>query len=303
MIDKTTFKLLSQSHTCSDIDDFIIQKYQKDNLSLKDIAETYPNLLGSRIIDAIKKVAKILLANNIEPDLSREWASDKVMGWVGESLTELIIPGDYVKPGNPGFDIKFNDELIEIKTSVETKFSLSKKQYETANFLVTHRFHVKSGYIDSYFYPLEIVKMYKPLAGSKKRQTASVDLVTDEWSPKYKISLASLSKFFKLIERYMDEGLFHQVVCYHCLKNCERFDAQVIEERIFGCEQCRDYGSSQWHDRYCNLYIRRRAKIWYNNKNKNMGCQSVGFYWRPKKYGVRKTTRKYPSRIMANVVW
>lgn len=310
MIERLPIWLLERNHSYSEYDESILTAYNEESQSIEEIALANSQFLGNNQTDAIKKVAKILYANGIEPILKREWDSSKIMGYVGEALTELIVPGDYVAPGNKGFDIDSNGELIEVKTSISTKFSMSKHQYETANFLVTHRFHKERGYIDTHFYPMEIVKYYKPLAGKKKRRTVSVDLVTDKWAKNYSISLKSLSKFFKYIEMYMKKELFHQVVCDICLYNCNNYDAGTLEKKLFDCDSCKRYCHSDWFDRYCNFYIRRRAKLWFDIKLRDTQTvqlpspiRSIDYYWSPKKYTNRKVIKKYPSRVMANVVW
>ncbi|MFA0074919.1 hypothetical protein [Vibrio cyclitrophicus] len=310
MIKRLPISLLAYNHSYEEYDEVILIAYNENKQPIKEIAKENSHLLGHNQIDAIKKVAKILYANGIEPILTREWDSSKIMGYVGEALTELTVPGKYVAPGNKGFDIDSNGELIEVKTSISTKFSMSKHQYETANFLVTHRFHKDKGYIDTHFYPMEMVKNYKPLANKQKRRTVSVDLITDEWAKKYPISLQALNKFFKYIEMYMKKDLFQQVVCDKCLQNCSSYDQRELEEKLFGCDDCKKYCISNWYDRYCNFYIRRRAKVWFDNKQRCTQTVQLPFtkanqdyYWSPKKYQTQRVFKKYPSRVMANVVW
>ncbi|ELA9293110.1 hypothetical protein QUO15_004580 [Vibrio parahaemolyticus] len=306
MLERLPLEIFQRNHTYSELDSKFIAEYQKGD-NMEEIAEKYSSELELGFIDSIKTIAKALYAQGIEPNLFQEWGSSTIMGYVGEALTELVVPGTYIAPGNEGFDIEFNGELIEVKTSVKSKVSMSESQYEMANFLVAHRFHKRQGYVTTFLYPVEVVQLYKQLPDGK-RKLVSVDAEKDYWAEKYEISLKDLSKFFLHIEAYVSDGKFHQVVCNSCLKNCERYAVKELEYKVFRCESCRKNATSNWSDRYCNLYIKRKARLIHSIKKKSFSHANQNpllrdFYWRPKSFYTPKVRKKYPSRIMANVVW
>ncbi|WP_332405635.1 hypothetical protein [Vibrio metschnikovii] len=307
MIERIPKNIIEINYRPTDYDEDILLEYQKNNKSIEKIASEYKKVLNIGLIDSIKTIAKVLYASGVEPQLYREWDSSKIMGYVGEALTELIVPGEYVAPGNTGFDINFNGELVEVKTSIKAKVSMRKVQYKTASFLVAHRFHKNRGYLSTHFYPMEIVQFYKPLL-NRKRNVVSVDSEKDSWASKYEISLNSLSKFFMCVDAYLREEKFHQIVCDNCLNGCDKFSLKQLESKVFECKKCKHKGTSHWSDRYCNFYIKRKANLIYRVKTQTGEAPKVTTsiptnYWKPMSFNVKTVRKKYPSRVMANVVW
>ncbi|EGR0923794.1 hypothetical protein EIB96_14305 [Vibrio parahaemolyticus] len=300
MKDRIPFDIIRHNHKIQYFDQEILNLYVKDGLGIEDIARKYQYLSDFNIVDAIKMIAKIIYASGRQPDLSREWDSPKIMGYVGEALTELIVPGESVPPSNKGYDIDTHGNYIEVKSTVVTKVTMSNAQYKMSDFLISHTFHKKDGYVCSYLYPMDFIYYYKP----NRKHSVSVDLENDSWAKNYQIDLIGMYKFFYQIERYIVDNVFYQVVCNRCLDQCRYIENQKIIRLVFSCQDCKNLANlSTWYERYCNIYIKRKSSLFHLIKKQNKFIKRR-YTWKPNSYHrTIKKKRKLPNRIMANVVW
>nr|WP_306288039.1 hypothetical protein [Pseudoalteromonas sp. WY3] len=194
-------RLFRKNRVAKAVDEVILSAYKKD-LRYNFIKKDVPLLATKTKPAAFKEISKVLYVNDITPPVSKQGHDAKtVLGATGEALTELLFAE---KPdldsNNRGFDLKIDASLVEVKSTVEDKVSLSNVQYEKSDYLIIHIFHkYRDLYLFSYLVPMRILREIK----GDKNGRVSINIYKEKWVEKFKITPIRIAQYFKIRERYI----------------------------------------------------------------------------------------------------
>ena len=176
IIEKLPFGLLLSNKLEKPWDSYVVGQLEKTK-NFDDIIKGHPDLADMPKVAARKEVAKSIYAAGLQPDLlAQRFDAKPVMGSVGEALTELLLPGEEVSVNNPGYDISYNGNYIEVKSTVGYRAKLSNVQYQHSHFLIMHRFHkILGGYYNSYLIPFDVIRLHKP----ERTSNVTIDVKKD----------------------------------------------------------------------------------------------------------------------------
>lgn len=256
-IEKLPFELLRSNKWEKPWDSYVAEQLKLTG-NFDDIIKGHPDLADMPKVAARKEVAKSIYAAGKQPDLLAQRFDPKtVMGSVGEALTELLLPGEEVPVNNPGYDVSYNGNYIEVKSTVGSRVKLSNVQYRQAHFLIMHRFHRELGsYYNSYLIPVDIIRWHKP----DKTTNVTVDIRKDVWARELTITPDRIVSFYKLINEYAVEGrgFKHCDGCSNKILTTEGINISAITD------PCKNCVWDKWEKRYAyysiDMPVREKAK-------------------------------------------
>lgn len=236
-----------------------------------------PELAEIKTPKAYKIISKVLYLNDIQPPISKQGHDSKmVLGATGEALTELILPPyNDLPPNNRGYDLDYENSFIEVKSTVESKVSLSNIQFEIANYLVIHVYHKHTDdYCHTYLIPLKILKAIK----GEKSGDVTINIYKESWVKFFKVTLMRLHQFFKVRRMYLDGNPSSLIE----LRHKDLLDSAVFSQKINIISLFSNYprcGSWKWERRYAYYeYYQNRHPEWEYEYNSLSGVTDLGLY-------------------------
>lgn len=247
IIEKLPFGLLLSNKLEKPWDSYVVGQLEKTK-NFDDIIKGHPDLADMPKVAARKEVAKSIYAAGLQPDLlAQRFDAKPVMGSVGEALTELLLPGEEVSVNNPGYDISYNGNYIEVKSTVGYRAKLSNVQYQQAHFLIMHRFHkILGGYYNSYLIPFDVIRLHKP----ERTSNVTIDVRKDEWARGLTITPDRLVTFFKLVGTYPVEARPFQS-CDECSHKILTVSGVNVSALADICKKCI---WRHWEERYAYYF-------------------------------------------------
>lgn len=220
-LDNFPYKLLQENIVLLSFHMEVIESLKKTS-DFDKIISSNKILSNMPIPDARKEVAKAIYATGRQPEINKNGHSTKeVMGSVGEALTELLIPGNYVAVNNAGYDVDYSGNYIEVKSTITEKVTMSNKQYLTADYLIVHRFNKDTNkHRSSLLVPLDIIHAFKP----NRKKSVSISTKTDEWARGFTITLPRIVRFFNMLKTNEN----------HPVKNgfCQFCHSEIVKNNI-----------------------------------------------------------------------
>ncbi|WP_318486819.1 hypothetical protein [Photobacterium leiognathi] len=199
MSSELPYRLFKKNRVASAIDEAILENFQKD-ARYHVIRKNIPKLRSSPKPKAFKEISKVLYVNRIPPPISKQGHDTKaVLGATGEAFTELLLPAEEVEVNNAGYDLKFDASLIEVKSTVADRVSMSNVQYMQADYLVIHVYHEHSDdYRFTYLIPMRILRIIK----GQKAGRVTVNIYKETWVNLFKVTAIRLAQYFKIRRLY-----------------------------------------------------------------------------------------------------
>ncbi|EKO3386804.1 hypothetical protein OMA36_003096 [Vibrio fluvialis] len=247
---KIPFDLLIKNRISREWDDHVIKKLETTE-EFDAIIDSHDLLSKMAKPMARKEIAKVIFSTGKEPNLlAQKFAIKEILGSVGEALTELLLPGDDVEVNNKGYDVNYCGNYIEVKSTITEKAKMSSVQYETADYLIVHKYEKNSGkYNVSLLVPLKVLHEFKP----NRSNTVSVSTKTDEWSRSLYITLNRIHDFFQI-----ENNVNNHETCNKCHGYIENNGVVSFRALVEPCYECK---FKYWELRYL-YYINK-----YHNKN------------------------------------
>jgi hypothetical protein len=246
--EKLPFELLRSNKQEKPWDSYVAEQSKKIK-NFDDIIKGHLDLADMPKVAARKEVAKSIYAIGQQPDLLAQRFDPKpVMGSVGEALTELLLPGDEVSVNNPGYDVNYNGNYIEVKSTIGYRAKLSNVQYQQAHFLIMHRFHrVLGHYYNSYLIPVDVIRLNKP----ERTSNVTIDVKKDVWARGLTITPDRIVAFFQLVEKFSTENRAFQS-CNECSHKILTVSGISISALADTCKKCT---WKNWEERYAYYFI------------------------------------------------
>ncbi|PME31224.1 hypothetical protein BCV39_22485 [Vibrio sp. 10N.286.55.E10] len=204
------FGLFKKNKIKESWDEHVLHAY-KQNQNFDDIIDSNKTLKEMPKPRSRKEVAKTILSSGEQPNLfAQRFASKHVLGDVGEAITELLLPSNYADVNQSGYDVKYQGALIEVKTTVSDRVSMSPSQFSRADYLLVHRYLERNGYYQqSYLIPVVLAKLVKHPKTSNQNVTFNLD--KEKWIPHFSILPKRLVDYFNLREAYLNQKSHHVI--------------------------------------------------------------------------------------------
>lgn len=129
--------------------------------------------------------------------------SSNFLGLLGETLINMCLPEGVMLKDSENVDMRLNDILIEIKSTIRGTVILSEKQVEKFDYLIINKFDKgcsKKGcfYQGSYLLPRKIIQSFSEI---NKGKTLELDLSKHKWILMYYVKPEDIISFFDLKDK------------------------------------------------------------------------------------------------------
>lgn len=243
---KIPFEVLQRNKIPKPWDAYVTRKLETTE-NFSEIISGHEILSFMATPSARKEVAKTIYAIGKQPDLTKQkFEIKEIMGSVGEALTELLLPDNDVGVNNPGYDVDYCGNYIEVKSTVKEKVLMSNIQYLNADYLLVHKFNKDTGYYcSSLLAPLPVVHFFKP----ERTKSVSVSTKTDKWARNLQISLHRVISYFN--NTRCRSTICSSEVCPKCHSSIFLNGKVQLGELTKPCTSC---AWKNWEDRYQYYY-------------------------------------------------